>query len=140
MSSLEAFYYWSDVERNKAGESLQECYDKYGTGGWESAAKDMGVQLVFLDATRDAGCSWLAQMNRPSTGEYAKVHLHENTNDTFKKKGSLVPCGGNVGTEGKAGGPPLTHASLMKLSKSDLQDKCDASNVRRSGNKDALVE
>jgi hypothetical protein len=34
----------------------------------------------------------------------------------------------------------LTHASLMKLSKSDLQDKCDASNVRRSGNKDALVE
>ena len=101
---LEAFYYWSDTERNKAGESLQECYDKYGTGGWESAAKDMRVQLVFLDATRDDGCSWLAQMVRPSTGEYANVRVHENTDDTFKKKGSLVPCEGNVGTEGKAGG------------------------------------
>ena len=34
---------------------------------------------------------------------YAKVNLHENTDDTFKKKGSLVPCEGNVGTERKAG-------------------------------------
>ena len=44
---------------NHEGESLRECMDRYGVGGWYSEEKDMVAALVFLSADKTASNSWL---------------------------------------------------------------------------------
>ena len=62
----QTWFYWSDVITNNNGESLQVCWEKYGTGGWKNTQKDLGVHLVYLDASQSDSCSFLAQPYRMS--------------------------------------------------------------------------
>ena len=69
--------YWSEEERTPAGETLLECARKYGTGGWEDHTRDLGAELVYLDATRSDNNSWLLATYRLSTGEFIPARLYE---------------------------------------------------------------
>ena len=42
------FYYWNETMVNHEGESLRECMERYGVGGWYSEKKDMVAALIFL--------------------------------------------------------------------------------------------
>ena len=53
------FYHWNETKMNHKGESLRECMERYGVGGWYSEEKDMVAALVFLSADKTAANSWL---------------------------------------------------------------------------------
>jgi hypothetical protein len=84
------WYYWSDDFLNEQGENLVTCLEKYGTGGWTSAEKDMKAALIYLDASCDEGHAWLKSVDRLSTGEQATIRLHEEDADTYRIPASWI--------------------------------------------------
>jgi hypothetical protein len=83
------WFYWSQVERNADGETIAECLDKYGTGGWTCGETNMQVKLIYLDATRSDTYSWLLWVKR--FGKLVIVSLHEEDPHTYKVHGLLAP-------------------------------------------------
>ena len=72
------FFYWDPCKTNSRGESLLECLEKYGVGGWHALSDDMAVALIFLDHTKSAGHSWLLGLKRLN-GEQASERQYEST-------------------------------------------------------------
>lgn len=70
------YYYWDNNRRNKKGETLQECFDKYGTGV-QNMDKTAKYEVIFLDETRDFGYSWMLRMYSRQTGDNISVRLYE---------------------------------------------------------------
>ena len=89
-SSLENWYYWSDVIVNELGETLTECVQKYGIGGWCCLDKDMKAQVIYLDDQLDFSNSWLlcCRHNNKSTLEES-IPYQEN-GDIYKKSGIIT--------------------------------------------------
>ena len=74
------YYYWCDEERNRDGESLQQCLEKYGIGRQTLPHLGAGIWMtvIFLSAKRSFGNSWcLSCIHRPS-GVNVPVRLYEN--------------------------------------------------------------
>ena len=59
MQTKWSFYHWNETKVNQEGESLRECIERYGVGGWASKDKDMIAALVFLSADKTSSNSWL---------------------------------------------------------------------------------
>jgi hypothetical protein len=83
----EELFYWSDTFRN--GETLAECHNKYGTGGWASKRNDRRVELVFLDATKSDKNSWLLWTKSITTNAFMLVRLNEEDPDLYKSRDLL---------------------------------------------------
>ena len=82
-----AWYYWSDTETNRAGEDLEECLRKYGTGGSFSREKDMETKVLFLDDSRSDSYSWLLRIRKMSTSEQIGARMYDNKAGVYKKPG-----------------------------------------------------
>ena len=82
-------YWWNDVETNDIGESLQTCLEKYGTGKDYCPRKNMGIKVLFLDATKSFKKSWLlaVTLGRVDDGEWRPVCCHMEDADTYIRLG-----------------------------------------------------
>eukprot|EP00966_Prymnesium_polylepis_P329030 7384786-Prymnesium_polylepis.7 len=69
------FLYWTAGPVNGQGDTLAECLDKYGVGGWSSepSEKNMTVCLVYLSAERADAHSWLLGAKRTDNGEQGEA-------------------------------------------------------------------
>eukprot|EP00966_Prymnesium_polylepis_P057556 1332736-Prymnesium_polylepis.2 len=69
------FLYWSDGPMNDLNETLTECVDNYGVGGWSSgpSEKNMTVCLVYLSAERTDAHSWLLGAKKTDSGEQGEA-------------------------------------------------------------------
>ena len=61
MQTTWRYYYWSETDMNREGESLRTCLERYGVGGWYSN-DGRAAALVFYSAEKSAGYSWLLGM------------------------------------------------------------------------------
>jgi hypothetical protein len=74
------WYYWSDVERNKQGETLVQCLENYGTGMQVADGKE--IMVVYQDATRSHSYSWLLWVD--FLGRRTPARLYENDPKVYK--------------------------------------------------------
>ena len=83
--------YWSDTFVN-AGESLQTCLDKYGTG--IQHLRNMAIFVIFLDHTKDFGYSWLLRVN--VNGRFVGSKLYRANPSVRIKMVELRPSNGST--------------------------------------------
>jgi hypothetical protein len=74
-------FYWADTKLNYKGETLSECMNGYGCGGWTSIEKDMTCALVFLGPDRSFDHSWLLAIKHLDH-EQGVSPLYERDTDT----------------------------------------------------------
>ena len=72
-----SFYYWNETKLNTEGESLRQCVERYGVGGWYSQEKDMLAALVFLCREKTAGNAWLLGIKHLNCKQ-AAAKMYEN--------------------------------------------------------------
>jgi hypothetical protein len=73
------YYYWSKTYQNDKGETLIQCFDKYGTGV-QNFVKDgynLVMECVFLDEHYNYGHSWCMRLYQLETGKNIPVRLYE---------------------------------------------------------------
>ena len=70
------FYHWNETKVNAEGESLRDCMDRYGVGGWYSKEKDMVAAFVFLSSEKTAQKSWLLGIKHMN-GKQEVAQLYE---------------------------------------------------------------
>jgi len=51
------WFYWSTQYRNRKGETLADCWEKYGTERQASLERDVETHLLYLDASRSLSYS-----------------------------------------------------------------------------------
>ena len=68
--------YWSDTFRNKYGENLQTCLDKYGYGVDRDAQRALKVTVIYLDETKEFEYSWLVRIDIRNT--FRRAAQYEN--------------------------------------------------------------
>ena len=73
----EPYYYWDETYQSNEGKTLQECFDAYGTGTQKFLRRSARMEVIFLDATRDFGNSWMLRCYHTATGENIPVTLYE---------------------------------------------------------------
>ena len=72
-----SYHYWDPDFRTAEGLTLQQCLDKYGTGT-QNMGRNIHYQVIFLDAKRDYGNSWMLRCFNRATGENVPVRLYED--------------------------------------------------------------
>ena len=66
------FYYWDETHVNDKGESLCECIESYGVGGWYCKENGFAAALIFESADKDAGNSWMLGFKHDNKQKKAK--------------------------------------------------------------------
>lgn len=77
------YYYWSNTFRNKKGESLSICLEKYGTGVSILPPKigNFVVEFIFLDKSRNFAKTWCLRCYDLETGINLPVKIYEENPD-----------------------------------------------------------
>jgi hypothetical protein len=83
------WFYWSDKERNRDGESLRECFAKYGTGRNSGDDYELETGFLFLDGSRSDKYSWLLWVKDAETGNQMTARLYEEDPDTYRVQGRV---------------------------------------------------
>jgi len=73
---INKYYYWDNSEKNKNDETLQECFDKYGTG-IQNLNSFIMMECIYLDDKQDFGYSWMLRCYDIQTGKNVPVKLYE---------------------------------------------------------------
>lgn len=75
----ESYYYWSDTSQNDKGETLDQCFRRYGTGvqRFMMGGYNLVMECVFLDERYDFGHSWCMRCYQSETGKNIPVRLYE---------------------------------------------------------------
>ena len=69
--------YWSDTFRNKHGEDLQTCLEKYGYGVERDVHSDMKITAIFLDDEKEFSNSWLIRIDVRNTFTRARLYSED---------------------------------------------------------------
>uniref|UniRef100_A0A6C0JTZ9 Uncharacterized protein n=1 Tax=viral metagenome TaxID=1070528 RepID=A0A6C0JTZ9_9ZZZZ len=74
-----SYYYWDDEMTNKKGETLQQCFEKYGTGVQKDKLDNIKfiMDVVYLDDTYSFGYSWCLRMIDARTRKNIKMRQYE---------------------------------------------------------------
>lgn len=79
MASNRAYYYWSQDYKSKSGETLDDCFRKYGTGVqyFKRGNFNLAMECVFLSDEYDFGNSWCMRCYQRESGNNIPVGLYE---------------------------------------------------------------
>lgn len=81
-------YYWSDSFKNNEGKNLHECLKQYGTKITRMPKGDAVYKVIFLDASKSLGHSWMLWYKNKEKIFY-QVRLYEENPDTYLVLGKI---------------------------------------------------
>ena len=70
--------YYCEVFRTKANESLDECLEKYGTGGQTDTVRGIRTHLIYLDDARRVEYSWLFRVEKLHNRTFIPARLYRD--------------------------------------------------------------
>lgn len=74
---MSRYYYWDNNFKNQLGEDLETCKAKYGLGK-QNLNKNVRYEVIFLDANKDFGNSWMLKMFNRQTGDNVEVTAYKD--------------------------------------------------------------
>jgi len=74
-----SYYYWDNEFKTELGETLMECYQKYGLGKQNIKRNHLNyiMDVIFLDDRLNYGNSWCLKMYNKKRGTNIPMTLYE---------------------------------------------------------------